>query len=36
MPKAKELEDKNLNVKFIFLSLDRNEEAWKKGLENMK
>jgi thiol-disulfide isomerase/thioredoxin len=33
MPKAKELEDKNPNVKFIFLSLDRNEEAWKKGLE---
>ena len=33
LPKAKELEDKNPNVKFIFLSLDRNEEAWKKGLE---
>ena len=33
MHKAKELEDKNPNVKFIFLSLDRNEEAWKKGLE---
>ena len=32
MPKAKELEDKNPNVKFIFLSLDRNEEAWKKGI----
>ena len=33
MPKAKELEEKNPNVKFIFLSLDRNKEAWKKGLE---
>lgn len=33
MPKAKELETNNPNVDFIFLSLDRNFEAWKKGLE---
>ena len=33
MPKAKELEEKNPQVDFIFLSLDRNKEAWKKGLE---
>lgn len=33
MPKAKELEEKNPAVNFVFLSLDRNLEAWKKGLE---
>ena len=33
MPKAKELEEKNTNIDFVFLSLDRNFEAWKKGLE---
>lgn len=33
MPKAKELEAKNPKVDFVFLSLDRNFEAWKKGLE---
>lgn len=33
MPKAKELEEKNPEVNFVFLSLDRNLDAWKKGLE---
>ena len=33
MPKAKELEEKNTNIDFVFLSLDRNFEAWKKGIE---
>lgn len=33
MPKAKELEEKNTQVDFVFLSLDRNFDAWKKGLE---
>jgi len=33
MPKAKELEEKNPDVNFVFLSLDRNLDAWKKGLE---
>ena len=30
---AKELEEKNANINFVFLSLDRNFEAWKKGIE---
>ena len=33
MPKAKELEANNPKVDFVFLSLDRNFDAWKKGLE---
>ena len=33
MPKAKELEEKNPNVDFVFLSLDRNFEGWKKGMK---
>ncbi|SDE54373.1 TlpA family protein disulfide reductase [Riemerella columbipharyngis] len=33
MPKAKELVQKNPDVDFIYLSLDRNETAWKKGIE---
>lgn len=33
MPKARELEEKNKNIDFVFLSLDRNFEGWKKGLE---
>ena len=33
MPKSKELEEKNTNIDFVFLSLDRNFEAWKKGIE---
>lgn len=33
MPKAKELEEKNTKIDFVFLSLDRNFEAWKKGIE---
>ena len=32
MPKAKELEANNPNVDFVFLSLDRNYDAWKNGL----
>lgn len=33
MPKAKELEANNPQVDFVFLSLDRSFEAWKKGLD---
>lgn len=33
MPKAKELEANNPKIDFVFLSLDRNFDAWKKGLE---
>ncbi len=33
MPKAKELEANNPKVDFVFLSLDRNFDAWKKGIE---
>ncbi len=33
LPKTKELVAKNANVDFVYFSLDRNSEAWKKGLE---
>ena len=33
LPAARTLENNNPNVDFVFLSLDRSEEAWKKGLD---
>lgn len=36
MPAAKELEKRNPEVDFVFLSLDRTEKAWKNGLKKYK
>ena len=38
MPKAKELEDRNTDIDFVFLSLERSKESFDKSLEkyNMK
>ena len=33
MPKVKDLQKKYKNAGFIFLSLDKTQEAWKKGIE---
>ena len=33
MPKLKELNDKNPDVKFIYLSMDKTEDAWRNGME---
>lgn len=33
LPKTKELVANNANVDFVYFSLDRNFDAWKKGLE---
>lgn len=33
LPKAKELKAKNENVDFVYFSLDRSQEQWKRGLE---
>lgn len=33
MPKLKELKANNPDVKFVYLSMDKTEEAWKKGIE---
>lgn len=36
LPKAKELEEKNKNIDFIFLSLDRSREGFDKSLERFE
>ncbi|QTV06933.1 TlpA family protein disulfide reductase [Faecalibacter bovis] len=33
IPKLKELKAANPDVKFVYLSMDKTEEAWKKGIE---
>lgn len=33
LPKTKELKENNPEVEFVYFSLDRSEEQWKKGLE---
>jgi len=33
MPKLKDLKDKNHDVQFVYFSMDKTEEAWKKGIE---
>jgi len=33
LPKLKELQANNPDVKFVFLSMDRSKEAWKEGIE---
>ena len=33
MPKLKNLQEKNPEVKFVYFSMDKTEEAWKKGIE---
>jgi thiol-disulfide isomerase/thioredoxin len=33
MPKVKDLQSKFADVDFVFLSLDKNEEKWKSGIE---
>lgn len=36
LPKAKELEDNNKNIDFVFLSLDRSKEGFDKSLERFE
>lgn len=36
MPKVKKLQKKHKDVVFLFLSLDKNMESWKKGIERYK
>ena len=36
LPKAKELEDNNKNIDFVFLSLDRSREGFDKSLERFE
>ncbi len=36
LPKAKELEEHNTDVDFVFLSLDRSKEGFDKNLEKFK
>lgn len=36
LPKVSKLQEDNPNVVFLFLSLDRNEQAWKKALAKYK
>lgn len=33
MPKLKELKSNNPDVKFVYLSMDKTEQAWKNGIE---
>ena len=33
MPKLKELKQNNPTVKFVYISMDKTQEAWKKGIE---
>ena len=33
MPKVKKLQEENKDVVYVFLSLDRGQEAWKKGIK---
>lgn len=33
MPKVKELQEKYTDVTYLFISMDKNYEAWKKGIE---
>ena len=33
MPKVKEIQNKNPNVVYLFLSLDKNVDSWKKGID---
>ncbi len=33
MPKVKELQEKYTDVTFLFISMDKNYDAWKKGIE---
>lgn len=35
-PKAKELEEKNKNIDFVFLSLERTQESFRKSLEKFQ
>ena len=34
MPKIKELQAKNPDVSFLFISMDKTADKWKKGIEN--
>lgn len=36
MPKVKELQEKNKDVVFLFLSLDKTQETWKKVIDKYK
>ena len=36
MPKVKKLQKKNKDVVFLFLSLDKTEDSWKKGVKALK
>lgn len=36
MPKIKQLQQNNKDTVFLFLSLDKNNKAWKKGIEKYK
>ncbi|HEY4539420.1 MAG TPA: thioredoxin-like domain-containing protein [Faecalibacter sp.] len=36
MPKLKELKANNPNVAFVYFSMDKTQEAWKKGIEKYK
>mgnify|MGYP006175482119 CR=1 FL=1 len=36
LPKAKELEDNNKNIDFVFLSLDRSREGFEKSMERFE
>lgn len=36
MPKLKDLKANNPDVKFVYLSMDKTEEAWKNGIEKYK
>lgn len=33
MPKVKELQEKYTDVTYLFISMDKNDDAWKKGIE---
>ena len=33
MPKIKELQNKNINVSFVFISMDKTPEKWREGIE---
>lgn len=36
LPKVKKLQEQNPDVVYLFLSLDRNLESWKEGVERLK
>lgn len=36
LPKVKKIQEQNEDVIYLFLSLDRNLEAWKEGVERLK